>query len=286
MDVVICKPGKGVTVMTFPEGRRVDVPCPFEWPCAPCSDGKRLAFCCAQCRDCLCMESFTLQPVCRMPAVAGVCELRFSTCGSFLFQLGSEGDCIHTRCIETGDLLYAAPVGVFPRCMRQDASGERILCAGGALNEITLLSAPDLTLLHKNETHQPCFYADFCQNGLVLVCAVECGDIQSEVCTLSADGEKLRKIVRFSGPPCALCVCDEGTSALVSTGAGLSKIGLLNGKVLWTQPQWSLCTRVECRGKWALVSGTTDGGVWLLEHARPYRQYLLDSAADSQACFA
>ena len=77
-----------------------------------------------------------------MPALSALCA---SPCGRYLYQLSSEADCVHVRHTVTGELLYAAPVGVFPRMMRLHPSGRALLVAGGAVSEAYVLHAPELT---------------------------------------------------------------------------------------------------------------------------------------------
>ena len=221
----------------------------------------------------------------RMPAVPGVCEMLFSACGRFRYQLSSEADCVHTRCTATGELLYAAPAGVFPRCMKLSRSGRMILCAGGACTKTVLLSAPDLTEAAAFITPHPCFAADFWLDGLVLVCAAEEGDIQSIVYTFSPESGRLREVLRFPGPPGNVCVCDRGRCALLSARSGLMKTDLYTGCILWKRTQCALAMRMECLGSRVLVSDALDGNVVLIDHQRPWKQEKLDVFAEAQACF-
>ena len=244
-----------------------------------------IAFCCQQSRECMCLSRADRQPRCLMPCVPGVCSMCFSACGQYLYQLSSEADTVHTRSALTGELLYASPAGVFPRCMKMHASGRLLLCAGGAVGEAALLNAPDLTTICTIETRHPCFAADFCRDGLVLVCAAEGHDIQTAVYRASAGNENPREIIRLPGAPCALCVCPDGMHALISTWNGLAKVNLHSGAVLWSRPEWAYCMRIECSGQQTLISDTMDGEVWLINHCGPSEKRLLDSSPESQACF-
>jgi len=285
MGILVCRPMEGVWAIADAEKQPLSVSCPFSWPCTPCASPGCIAFCCQQSRECLCVERQGWKPFSRMPCVPGVCDMRFSACGRYLYQLSSEADCIHVLNASTGELLWAAPAGVFPRCMKLNAAGELLLFACGALNEAVLLNAPELTPACTIRTPHPCFYADFWQGGLVLVCAAESGDIRTAVYTLSPKQRHPQMLLQLSGAPCGLCVCGEGRSALLSTWNGLMKVDLRNGAILWNCPEWALCTRIECRGDRVLVSDTPDGSVCVFHHQRPHERRTLVTFPDSQACF-
>ena len=285
MGVLLCKPGDGVWMAHENAKQPERLPCPFEWPCVPCASAACCAVCCMKSRECLCTERRTGRTVSRMACVPGVSGMQFSACGRYLYQLSSEADCIHTCASATGELLYAAPVGVFPRCMKTGEGGRMLLCAGGAANEAVLMNAPDLTHLRTVYTRHPCFAADFWCEGLVLVCAAEGEDIRSVVCTLPPKALRPRELAELPGPPAWLCVCPDGKTALISTRGGLAKMDLYTGSLLWNCPEWALCMRMECMGNEALISDTLDGSVWVFNHHRPWERRLIAHSPDSQACF-
>lgn len=283
MSILLCQPGEGVRKITENQSRKLEIS--MEWPCVPCASPACMAVCCMKNRECLLMERRTGHEICRMPCVPGVCSMCFSSCGRYLFQLSSEADSIHTRSAATGELLYAAPVGVFPHCMKLDESGKLLLCAGGAAGEALLLRVPDLSHVQTIHTPHPCFAADFWREGLLLVCAAEGEDIRTIVYTLPAGKLKPRTLVELPGPPCGLCVCPDGVTALLSTRAGLSRLDLHTGSLLWNCPEWALCMRAECREKEALISETLDGSVWLFHYQKPWERRMIARSADSHACF-
>lgn len=283
MGILLCKPGDGAWAEV--EKQPVRLPCPFEWPCMPCASPACAAFACLRSRECLCVDRRGWQVIGRMPCAPGVSCMQFSACGRYLYQLSGEADSIHTRSVSTGELLYAAPAGVFPRCMKQDAAGKLILCAGGAVDEALLLNAPDLTTVRAIATRHPCFAADFWQEGLLLVCAAEGDDIQTVLYTLPHRAVRPRRLLELPGPPGGCCVCPDGVTALVSTRAGLMRIDLRSGALLWNRPEWALCMRLECRDDRALVSDTLDGSVCLMNLNQPWRQRTVTNHMESQACF-
>ena len=244
-----------------------------------------MAFCCARSRECLCLTQRNLQVVSSMPAVPGISAMLFSPCERYLFQLSSEADCIHTRCTATGELLYAAPAGVFPRSLRMDGEGKALLVSGGAENEARLLTMPDLRTERVISTRHACAAADFWRGGLVLVCAAEGEDIRTKVYTLAHGKLKPRNIVELPGAPGALCVCPDEEHALLSTRDGFFKVELATGKLCWNQPQWAMSLKIEATGGMALVSDTLDGSVWLFHHERPWEKRRLACSESAQASF-
>lgn len=261
------------------------VPCPFQAPCVPCAGRNLMAFCCRQGRDCQCLSRRGYAEVSRMPGVPGVSAMLLSPCERYLYQLSSEADCVHTRMTATGELLYATPTGVFPRTMRMDEGGRRLLVAGGAVDEAYVLSAPELRRERVIHTRGACFAADFWLGGLLLVCAIEGDDIQTAVYTLPMGAMRPREVIVLPGQPGGLCVCPDGQTALLSTRDGLMKLDIAAGRLMWNLPEWPLCMYICCQKNTALVSGTLSGQVCLMSHIKPWLRRVVASGADAQACF-
>ena len=243
-----------------------------------------MAVCCLKTRECLCFDARG-SLISRMPAVPGVCQTALSPCGRFLYQLSSEADCIHTRCTASGELLWAAPMGVFPRMMKSSPDGAHLLAAGGALDEAYVFTAPDLQKEHTIHTRHPCFLADFTHQGMVLVCATGGEDIHTAVYRLHSGKLRPRKLMELPGEPCALCMCPDGVHALLSTGDGVMKMNTETGLLLWNRPEWAYAMRIDCRGEQALISDTLDGCAWLISHHRPWERTRLFKGNGPQACF-
>lgn len=285
MRLLMTDPATGVWETPQPGVALRRLPIALPWPCLPCACRSCVALCCQQTRQCLCMDRRTYAPVSCMPCPPGVNAMLFSPCGRYLYQLSAEADCIHTRLTANGELLYASPCGVFPRCMRMDDQGRRLLSAGGAAAEACLLSAPELLPLRTVYTRHPCFAADFWQGGLVLVCAVEGEDIHTAVYTLREGGVRPRKLTELPGMPGGLCVCPDGKYALLSTLDGLMKIALEDGRILWNRPEWALCMQMQCAQGRVLLGDTLDGSVALLDENQPWQQQILLRGSGAQACF-
>ena len=171
MSLIIADARQGVWKAADEGGPLTEVACALEAPYLTCAGSA--CVCVGGCRECLCLTCHGLREISRMPAAPGLAALCLSPCGRYVYQLSAEADSVHTRLTATGELIFAAPVGVFPRAMCLDASGRRLLAAGGAVDEAYLLTAPELVRERTIHTQSPCFAAGFWRGGLLLVCAAE-----------------------------------------------------------------------------------------------------------------
>ena len=283
MSLIIADARLGVWKATDEGGPLTGVDCALEGPRLTCAGSA--CVCVGGNRECLCLTCHGLREISRMPAAPGLAALCLSPCGRYVYQLSSEADSVHTRLTATGDLICAAPVGVFPRAMCLDASGRLLLAAGGAVDEAYLLTAPELVRERTIHTQSPCFAAGFWRGGLLLVCAVEGEDIHTAVYTLAPGTPRPRKLIDLPGQPGGLCVCPDGVGALISTRDGLMKLDIPQGRLLWNLPDLALCAGLCCRGPMALVSATLGGQVRLLSHYKPWLSKTVFTGTDVHACF-
>lgn len=283
MSLIIADARLGVWKATDEGGPLTGVDCALEGPRLTCAGSA--CVCVGGNRECLCLTCHGLREISRMPAAPGLAALCLSPCGRYVYQLSSEADSVHTRLTATGDLIFAAPVGVFPRAMCLDASGRLLLAAGGAVDEAYLLTAPELVRERTIHTQSPCFAAGFWRGGLLLVCAVEGEDIHTAVYTLAPGMPRPRKLIDLPGQPGGLCVCPDGVGALISTRDGLMKLDIPQGRLLWNLPDLALCAGLCCRGPMALVSATLGGQVRLLSHYKPWLSKTVFTGTDVHACF-
>lgn len=283
MSLIIADARLGVWKATDEGGPLTGVDCALEGPRLTCAGSA--CVCVGGNRECLCLTCHGLREISRMPAAPGLAALCLSPCGRYVYQLSSEADSVHTRLTATGDLIFAAPVGVFPRAMCLDASGRLLLAAGGAVDEAYLLTAPELVRERIIHTQSPCFAAGFWRGGLLLVCAVEGEDIHTAVYTLAPGTPRPRKLIDLPGQPGGLCVCPDGVGALISTRDGLMKLDIPQGRLLWNLPDLALCAGLCCRGPMALVSATLGGQVRLLSHYKPWLSKTVFTGTDVHACF-
>lgn len=283
MSLIIADARLGVWKATDEGGPLTGVDCALEGPRLACAGSA--CVCVGGNRECLCLTCHGLREISRMPAAPGLAALCLSPCGRYVYQLSSEADSVHTRLTATGDLIFAAPVGVFPRAMCLDASGRLLLAAGGAVDEAYLLTAPELVRERTIHTQSPCFAAGFWRGGLLLVCAVEGEDIHTAVYTLAPGTPRPRKLIDLPGQPGGLCVCPDGVGALISTRDGLMKLDIPQGRLLWNLPDLALCAGLCCRGPMALASATLGGQVRLLSHYKPWLSKTVFTGRDVHACF-
>lgn len=283
MSLIIADARLGVWKAADEGGPLAQVPCTVEQPRLTCAGSA--CVCVGGSRECMCLTCHGLREISRMPAAPGLAALCLSPCGRYVYQLSSEADSVHTRLTATGDLIFAAPVGVFPRAMCLDASGRLLLAAGGAVDEAYLLTAPELVRERTIHTQSPCFAAGFWRGGLLLVCAVEGEDIHTAVYTLAPGTPRPRKLIDLPGQPGGLCVCPDGVGALISTRDGLMKLDIPSGRLLWNLPDLALCAGLCCRGPMALVSATLGGQVRLLSHYKPWLSKTVFTGTDVHACF-
>lgn len=283
MSLIIADARLGVWKATDEGGPLTGVDCALEGPRLACAGSA--CVCVGGNRECLCLTCHGLREISRMPAAPGLAALCLSPCGRYVYQLSSEADSVHTRLTATGDLIFAAPVGVFPRAMCLDASGRLLMAAGGAVDEAYLLTAPELVRERTIHTQSPCFAAGFWRGGLLLVCAVEGEDIHTAVYTLAPGTPRPRKLIDLPGQPGGLCVCPDGVGALISTRDGLMKLDIPQGRLLWNLPDLALCAGLCCRGPMALASATLGGQVRLLSHYKPWLSKTVFTGTDVHACF-
>ena len=283
MSLIIADARLGVWKATDEGGPLTGVDCALEGP--RLTRAGSACVCVGGNRECLCLTCHGLREISRMPAAPGLAALCLSPCGRYVYQLSSEADSVHTRLTATGDLIFAAPVGVFPRAMCLDASGRLLLAAGGAVDEAYLLTAPELVRERTIHTQSPCFAAGFWRGGLLLVCAVEGEDIHTAVYTLAPGTPRPRKLIDLPGQPGGLCVCPDGVGALISTRDGLMKLDIPQGRLLWNLPDLALCAGLCCRGPMALASATLGGQVRLLSHYKPWLSKTVFTGTDVHACF-
>lgn len=283
MSLIIADARLGVWKATDEGGPLAGVDCALEQPRLTCAGSA--CVCVGGSRECLCLTCHGLKEISRMPAAPGLTALCLSPCGRYVYQLSSEADSIHTRLTATGELVFAAPAGVFPRSMCLDASGRMLLAAGGAVDEAYLLTAPELIRERTIHTQSPCFAAGFWRGGLLLVCAAEGEDIHTAVYTLAPGTPRPRKLIDLPGQPGGLCVCPDGVGALISTRDGLMKLDIPQGRLLWNLPDLALCAGLCCRGPMALASATLSGQVRLLSHYKPWLSRTVFAGTDVHACF-
>ncbi len=283
MRVWLTDGDRGGFVLEGDTGRALPAECSAEYAYCPCATHELLLCACRAQRDVLCVSRRTLAQAARLPALPAMCAMCPSPCGRYLYQLSGEADALHTRSLQTGELRYGCRFGVFPRDLR--CRGRLLLASGGASGEAALFSAPELRLLARALLPGAVCAADFWRDGLVIVCAVEEGDIRTVVYTAASLAATPAELMRFDGPPGGLCVCPDGVTAIFGALDGACRLSLITGRALWNLPQYPLCGRVCCRGDAALLSDCVNGRVGLVPCDRPWAARTVYRGSDAQACF-
>lgn len=157
MSLIIADARLGVWKATDEGGPLTGVDCALEGPRLACAGSA--CVCVGGNRECLCLTCHGLREISRMPAAPGLAALCLSPCGRYVYQLSSEADSVHTRLTATGDLIFAAPVGVFPRAMCLDASGRLLLARGRGGGRSLPAHCAGIGARTHHHTQSPCFAA-------------------------------------------------------------------------------------------------------------------------------
>ncbi len=273
---------RSVWLWDLESGRRRSVPLGAAEPCAPAAAAGLLLAVCARDAQVYCASSAGGACVPSFAAMPGPCALCASPCGRYAYLLGEDTDCVHTRCLRTGELLFAQRAGVFPRGLRLHPSGRWLAVAGGASGEALVLAAPELSLLRRVRVRGAVCAVDFVPDGLLLLCAV--GDSEPRTALVYASGECPRAIWYADGPPGDLRAVGSG-AALAGAWNGLSMISLPEGRTLWHRPELPMAARIELDAGQALVSRTINGMASLLPLRQPWLSRATSLGADTEACF-
>lgn len=286
MNIFVTDCEKGLYFYQHHTGILSPIECSLPSPYMPCVTKDLLICACRIDLECCCFDRRTQAEVYRFPALPAMAALCVSPCERYIFQLSSEADCIHTRHLGSGDLLYGCKIGVFPRDMKLHPQKQLLMVAGGASGEAVLLQTPHLTTYAKFQAPGCCCSVQVWREGLVLLCAVENQQIETSVLTLAPSGFKPVELLRLEGQPGSLCVCPDGEAALLGSLDGLMKICLRTGRIFWNLPHLIHCTDTVCRGSLALAAGDISGQVYLVPHEYPWLTNTIFTGRETQACFA
>ncbi len=285
MNILITDCDQGLRLY-HPSGKfLLPMECSLACPYMPRATSDCLLCACRKECDCCCFSRRSLRETSRFPALPALSAVCVSGCERYVYQLSTEADCVHTRHLGSGELLYACKVGVFPRDMKLRPQGQLLLVAGGASGEVVILQTPDL--IHYATFHAPgccCSVQDW-QGGLAILCAVENQDIQTSLLILAPHKIRPVEVLRLEGQPGGFCVCPDRQTALVGALDGLMRIDLRTGEILWNLPNLPHCTDVSCQGDLALAAGDMSGQVQWIPLEQPWLAQSLFSGGETQACF-
>ena len=238
------------------KGRRVRVDAPGEALCA--CEG---AIVCAGGGQCGGYDAGTGEKRWDAALPGGICAL--AALGGRVCALSQDADSVTALSARTGETLFTAPAGVYPRDLCADPQGGHLAVAGGASGEVLILDAA-LRCVRKYRVPGTACGVCFLPRCLMALCAVEDGELSARLLRVSFRGvtEEI-----FSQPlvPASLCALPGGGCAVGCHGA----VTCLNAarkpffarafpfpaRLRWTGLGLAVCD--PCRGAVSLLSGET-----------------------------
>lgn len=217
---------------------------------------------CAGKRGCVCLDRRTGETLFETPVPPGVCALALMK--DRVCALSADADSVTAFSALTGELLFSAPAGVFPRDVCVSRQGRYLAVAGGAAGSVLLL---DDTLRSVREYRLPGTVCGVCflPRGFCALCAVEKGaEIESRLLRFSFRGAAEETL---SSPLVPSCLC-----ALAGGGCAAGCMGEVillspNKKTALRRPYpcpvrvrpspWGPLVCDPCRGDVSLLDGRT-----------------------------
>lgn len=145
----------------------------------------------------------------------GVCAL--ASLGGLACALSQDADSVTALCAQTGETLFNAPAGVYPRDLCADQQGRHLAVAGGAAGEILILDAA-LRCVQKYRVPGTVCGVCFLPRCLMALCAVEDGELSARLFRISFRGVTEEAFKQALVPSC-LCALPGGGCAVGCHGA-------------------------------------------------------------------
>lgn len=170
---------------------------------------------CAGCARCVCRGIRDGKALLDFPLPGGVCAL--CPLGGMVCALSSEADSLSAFSPETGQLLFTAPAGVYPRDLCLSPCGRYAAVAGGAAGEVLIFDGG----LHCVRRHRlpgaPCAVC-FLPRALAALCAVGDGELSARLMLISPRGV-VEEVFACPQVPCSLCALSGGRYLVGCHGA-------------------------------------------------------------------
>ena len=221
-------------------------------------------FCAGQ-RCCVCVDRRTGEALFDVPVPTGVCAM--AVMGEAVCALSADADSVTAFSVKTGELLFSAPAGAYPRDLCVSPQGRLLAVAGGAAGNVTLM---DGGLRPFREYRLPGTVCGVCfpPRCLMALCAVEQGDaVASRLLRLSARGTQ-QEIAASPLPPACLCALPDGGCVM----------GCMGEAVLFSPRRQAVLrrafpcpARIRPSARGPLVCDPCRGGVFLLTGESLYR---------------
>ncbi|MBR6185129.1 MAG: hypothetical protein IKQ41_02605 [Clostridia bacterium] len=149
-------------------------------------------------------------------AVPGeVCAL--AGLGDLICALSQDADSVTALCASSGEALFTAPAGVYPRDLCADPQGRYLAVAGGAAGEILVMDAA-LRCVQKYRVPGTACGVCFLPRCLMALCAVEDENLSARLLRISFRGVAEEMFKQALVPAC-LCALPGGGCAVGCHGA-------------------------------------------------------------------
>ena len=180
---------------------------------ALCACGGML--CCAGRGRCALYDPETGQKAWDAAVPSGVCAL--AALEGLICALSQDADSVTALSARSGETLFTAPAGVYPRDLCADPQGRHLAVAGGAAGEIWILDDA-LRCVQKYRVPGTACGVCFLPRCLMALCAVEDGDLSARLLRISFRGVTEEAFRQALVPSC-LCALPGGGCAVGCHGA-------------------------------------------------------------------
>lgn len=221
-------------------------------------------FCAGQ-RRCVCVDRQSGDMLFDVAVPTGVCAM--AVIGEAVCALSADADSVTAFSVQTGELLFSAPAGAYPRDLCPSPQGRLLAVAGGAAGSVTLLDG-SLRLLREYRLPGAVCGVCFPPRCLLALCAVEREDaVASRLLRLSARGAR-KEIAASPLAPACLCALPDGGCVM----------GCMGEAVLFSPRQQAVLrrpfpcpARIRPSARGPLICDPCRGGVFLLSGEALYR---------------
>ena len=219
---------------------------------------------CADREGCACYDCRSGEMLYHTALPAGICALQ--PMGSMVCALSSDADSVTAFSARTGEPLFSAPAGMYPRDLSLSPDGRLLAVSGGASGQILLLDGQMRQAAAFRLPGVVCG-ACFMPRGLAALCAVEDGELSTRLMRVSFRGIA-EEILALPLVPSCLCALPGGACAAGCHGEAV--VLRANKKAALRQPV-SCPVRIRPWAGGALVCDACSGAVARLGGPALYR---------------
>lgn len=218
---------------------------------------------CAGDRACFCCDEAGA-PLMQFPTPSGVCGMEAGQ--GMVYLLSSDCDSLSAWSARTGEMVFSAPSGVYPRGLAMHPDGRHLAVAGGAAGEVWVFNER-LETLRVYRVPGVAVGVCFLQKGLAVLCAVDGkGDELSGLLLRISPMGVISEWFSCPEAPCCLCRAGNGCAAACHQKVYfLSEEGRIRRTLFCAYPE-----RVRCCGGLTLIADPWQGKVLLENGACVY----------------